>query len=421
MRDSQKKLRLPGSATTSGRILYVALLGLLAYLCGMLAAGAGAADRAVYLRNWSILAAAGLALLPPNLLLPDSNVRFFQFLNLAPGKLADVQFRRWLPLVFLFVIPAAVLAYFAPGSLTAGLGDKSLYFLEALLITAGTALYSFAVYQRIGKRSQQWQEGERGEWYRSWERTTGQSYGVPHGLVPVFWVTSHVFVVGMVFALAGVYAESRLGVRFVWLPGLALVLLGSLRAGLVTRRFDVHFYRTNALYTEVFRTGGVRATDRSPIPYRAVYWTPERWKPHVWAGLRQLDRRLPLGRFVAIGHVILWLLFYREALAGLIAAYLLLFSLAKNTTVYLTAQEAMAPPPFQHLFQPPQEWVFIRFFVNLRWTLPYFLSLSLVAILTDRFNFVNVVSWTLLDVALAFVTAWMATLGAESPYRKRYA
>lgn len=423
MTASRIKLNPPGGPSKGGRLVYGALFILLAYVCATVAAGASLSERIFYLRNWSVIALAVFAMSPPNVLLPDPRVGLFHHLNPPPALLQRYVLRRWIPILVLLIVPAAVLAYFDPGNFGGALGIKSVHLLWNVLLMLAGGLYAFAQYMTIGKRSQAWQEGTRGKWYRWLAKETPVSFiGVPQGLIPVFFATSHILIVGMVFLGASLWLIGEIGPAIAWAPGFVYVIIATLRLLVQAETFDAHFYRTDALYEEIFRSaGGVRVSDREPIPYRAVYWTPERWKPHVWAFLRQFDRRLPLGRFLLLGHIVLWILFYQDARAGLIAGYLLALAAAKNATVFLTASGAMAPPSFQLLLQPPSAWAVTRFFVNLRWTLPFFLSLLLVVIFTDRFNIINVISWTLLDVALAFVSAWAATLISESPFMKRYA
>ena len=131
-----------------------------------------------------------------------------------------------------------------------------------------------------------------------------------------------------------------------WVPGLLLLAWSAETLRRLLPAYDRAFYATNAFYSEIFRrAGGVRVADREPIPYRAVYWAPRRWKPSVWASLLQLDRKLPLGRFIALGHVALWLLFFRDAAPDTIAVYLVLFIAAKNGASYLLVTRPIRSVP----------------------------------------------------------------------------
>ena len=203
----------------------------------------------------------------------------------------------------------------------------------------------------------------------------------------------------------------------------ARLLLGYATATLARRvaTYDHDFYCTNALYTELLTAGGPRTTQREPVSSEAVYWAPRRYRPHVWASLVQLDRRLPLGRLFALGVIGLWVLFARDATAGVIAGYLLLGLGAKNAAVGVLTAEPLAPRAFDLAQQSPAGWTATRFFVNLRWTLPLALALAVVALFDASFALADVALWVGVDVGLALFTAWLFTYAAEVRYRRRFA
>ena len=414
--------RLSSREGLRGRVAYALLFGFLGYASGLLASGADVAERAVLVRFGSLFAAAAFAIATPHLLLPDPLLRRMHLANPPPGALLRHSLRQFLPLLLLLVLPCLVLAFYHPGGFFADVGAKALWALTGGLTVLGIGLFSFERYMTMGATSQAWQEGKKGEWYRAMTRrsTTG-GLGIPDGLVPAVSATGYLFIVGMLVVVAGAVLGSVA-------PGLALVPGALLAVGMGFRlgrgrpSYDRHYYHTNAFYGDLFQSaGGVRVASREPITYEAVYWVPPRWKPHAWAGLRQLDRRLPLGRFVLLGHLFLWLLFLQDAAAGTIAAYLLLFIAAQNAAVYVLAMPALAPLPFGLLHQSPLDWVATRFFVNLRWALPMALSLSLVALFDADVHLGTVLGWTGLDLAFALVIAWLVTYAHEFRYRRRYA
>jgi hypothetical protein len=402
--------------------MYVALLGLLSYVCFILAGNALPEARVLYLRFWTLFAIGTFAAAPPHLLLPDPKRIWFPFLNPSPLRLFFREVRRWLPIVLLLILPSLVLAYYMPGreELTPVLSNE--HQLAALFTMLGTAFFSFWRYMRIGRVSQEWQEGKRGRLYSSVSNNSTITLGLPHGLVPVLTQTSFVFLTGTATVLLAAYMTQTEAAPFAWLPG--FVLLTGALLGLVAQSqgFDAAFYRTNALYAEVFRsTGGIAVAEREPIPYAGVYWVPSKWKGYAWAGLCQLDRRLPLGRYIFLGHLLLWLLFMQGANATIIAAYLLTFSTLKNIVIAMHGTRPMAPGALQVTLQPPVGWTMTRFFMNLRWTLPLLLSLVVVAAVSERFTFVNAFAWALVDLLLSFLTAWTTTSLSESRYRRQYA
>lgn len=404
------------------RIAYLLLLALLCYVALLLAGDVTLPARAALMRVWALLATAVFAVAVPHVLLPAADAPLLQLLNRPPQALLRHQLRPWVPVVLLFALPCVLLAFYDPGRWAEAPGRKALILLEGLTVVLGMGLYSFYRYMTIGQVSQAWQEGRRGGWYRRLKENTTTPLVLPDGLVPALLATSRLFIAGVLVIAAEAYTGRLVAVALGWVPGLVLLAWAGGRLLQAGRAYDRHFYSTNAFYTEIFRSaGGVRASEQEPIPYRAVYWVPRRWRPHAWAGLRQLDRKLPLGRLVALGHCALWILFYQDAAAEVVAAYLLLLITAQNAVVYLLAAEAFAPLPFQVLLQSPAGWTLTRFFINLRWAFPLLLSLGVVALFEASFALREVLLWTALDVLAAWLTAFAATFRAEMRYHRRFA
>jgi hypothetical protein len=63
----------------------------------------------------------------------------------------------------------------------------------------------------------------------------------------------------------------------------------------------------------------------------------------------------------------------------------------------------------------------VRFFVNLRWALPFALSLGLVAWLDPTFGVTDAVFWLGVDVALALGASALVTALHELTVRRRFA
>ena len=187
------------------------------------------------------------------------------------------------------------------------------------------------------------------------------------------------------------------------------------------RTFDRAYYSTNAFYGEVLGGGPGGVAVREPVALETLYWVPTRWRPATWASLRQLDRMLPLGRFVLIGHVLFWALAFQNVSGPLIHSYLLLMVLAQNGACLLLSQRVAAPPAFQITMQAPLDWAITRFFVNLRWALPLALSLSLVALFDADLLWADVLLWTGLDLLVAGLLAAGVTYRTEGVVRRRYA
>jgi hypothetical protein len=245
----------------------------------------------------------------------------------------------------------------------------------------------------------------------------GQGLSLPRGLVPALFATTRCFTVA-VGAVLLTTAAAQLGQGLLaWTPG--LLLLGWAGTRLWRRRavYDRHFYHTTAFYAEVLGGGTVAATDRAPVPYDALYWVPSRWRPAAWAGVRQLDRRLPLGRLVAVAHLGLWLFCIRGVAPAVITTYLLIVMTGQVAACALLGTDAAAPRPFQRAMQSVGDWVGTRTFVNLRWFGPHVGSLGLVALFGDTYGLPWVGTWAAVHLALSVGAAATVTLAAEGTAR----
>lgn len=375
--------------------------------------------RATGLRLWVIVGAGFFAMAPPNVLLPDPNVPVLQLLNWTPSRLLRYQIRRLGPLVGLVAVPAVLIAYADPGHIFDHLRPKTALLGQSLLLLVGAAGDSFVYFATLGPRSQAWQEGTAGQWYGRAVEEQGQGVSLPRGLVPALFATTRCFTVALgaiILTAAGAQAGSPLAA---WGPGLLLLGWAAVRLWSHRTRYDRHFYHTTAFYDEVMGGGSLHSTGRDPIPYDALYWVPSRWRPGVWAGLRQLDRRLPLGRLVALAHAGLWLLCIRGLGPPLIAGYLLIVFIAQTATCGLLTTSTAAPRFFQYSQQSIGSWVVTRTFVNLRWLAAHGGSLALVVIFSDTYGALWALKWIGVHAVLSVGAAIVATVAHEGWSRAR--
>lgn len=410
------------SSRRSSLSIYVPLLLVLVYVCAVSVAGTDMESRIRALRYWSLLGMGVFAVSAPHVLLPDRQLRLMQRLNRSPQNLLRHQLRQWQPVVGLFILPTLVLAFWDPGNLAGNLPEKAANAIAIILLLLGTAAYSFMRYVRIGPLSQQWQEGTKGDWYRTVKENSPGGFAVPEGMVPAMLATQRVFAVGLLALVAAAWLGQSVDTLLALAPGgllLAGVTWSLMRSA---HRHDQAYYATNAFYGEVFRgAGGVRISSREAVPFRSVYWSPKRYKPHLWAALRQFDRKLPLGRLMVMAHGLLWFLFYIDASSYTVTAYLLLLITSKNAASFVITQPGFAPLPFHLARQSNRGWVITRFLVNLRWTLPLLMSLFIVALFDPSLSFANAFGWTALDIMVGLATAFLFTYRTEYRYRQRLA
>ena len=386
----------------------------------VLALDASLETRRTVLRLWMLGAAGTLSVVTPTLLYPDPQAPVAQLLNAAPTHLLQHHLRRLLPVVSLAALPAVLLAFADAQTPMAAWLSKADALGRGLLLLAGTTLDTFVYYSTLGPRSQAWQDGQAGTWYAKRVEDRGQGVSVPRGLVPVLFATARCFVVAIAALVAMAYGVQAAGALGGWLPLLVLAGWAGRRLWMARTAYDHHYYHTSAFYSEVLG-GTTETTDRTPIPYDAVYWTPSRWRPSVWASLRQLDRRFPLGRLVALGHLAFWLLCLQDATLTTRTAVLLLLIAAPNAGLLLLVQPPAAPPPFQRTLQSISDWIITRTFVNLRWVPPLIASLGLVATFDADYGVAWMLTWTGIAIGFALLSAAIATWATEGRAQRQTA
>ncbi len=401
------------------RLAVVLLLALASYVAMRVAGPADWALRIKLMRYASLLGGAVLCVATPHALAPDPRVPLVQVLNRAPTALLRYHLRAWAPLAALVLLPLTLAAYFDVATPGAHLGAKTLHLAQALLVTGGAGLYVLSTFAVLGPTAQAWQEGRAGGWYRTMRDETGAGFAVPTGLVPALWTTTRGFVVIVLAVASGGYLGQRAPAAM-WVPGAAVAGWALLRLARLRLAYDRHFYHTNALYREVLGGARLQAEAYEPVAYDALYWVPRPWRATVWAGLRQLERRLPLGRYVALGHALVWVLLWQGAPAAAVTGVLALLVAGQNAAVYALATPDAAPPAFQLTLRPVRHWIAARFFVNVRWTLPLALSLGAVALVGSAFTWGDVLLWAALNVAVALAVAAGVTLATEGAYRRRF-
>lgn len=405
------------AASWSQRVAYGLLL---AVLCGGAVILGGEADptsRAAGLRLWVVAGAGLFAMAPPNVLLPDRNAPMLQLLNWAPARLLRYQLGRLGPLVLLVALPAGLLAFVDLAEPGRALGVKAAALGQALLLIAGTALDSFVHFATIGPRSQAWQERKAGQWYGRAVEEQGQGVSLPRGLVPALFATTRCFIVALtvvILSAAGAQAGSP---PATWGPGVLLLGWAVVRLWRERATYDRHFYHTTAFYDEVMG-GGMLQKGRDPIPYDALYWVPGRWRPATWAGLRQLDRRLPLGRLTALAHAGLWLLCLQGVSAAVTGGYLAVLFVAQTAACGLLTTRTTAPLAFQHTVQSTADWIGTRTFVNLRWLAAHAGSLGLIVLFDDGYGGAWLLTWIVVHIGCSVVAAAVATLVHEGRHQQ---
>ena len=368
----------------------------------------------------TLFACAVYATALPNALIPDRLLNTHQLLNLHPDELQTKQQKRWLIWMLTVSLPVGTIAFADIQSPLDDLTYKTTLAISYLLIVSGMGFYAFHVYFLIGPVSQQWQEGTAGGW---WDRIKSINpaieTGTPRGLLPALTATTRVFGLGVLVVVASMYFGRLAGPYHTAWPGVLILALGLRRMYQDRSVFDRYYYHTNAFFSEILRSGSFSSTVKETTAYDALYWVPIRWRAHVWASFVQLERAIPLGRFVVLAILILWILSWRNVTPAVFSACLMLFVVAKNLSILGFTRHDLAPPQMNQFMQSSFNWGITRGFVNLKWTLPLIVGLLPVGWLDTDFSFAALWKWALIDSLCAFIFAMGVTYGTA--YRTRNA
>ncbi len=361
-----------------------------------------------------------MAFILPHVLFPDSNFAAIQLLNFSPGQIISYQIRNQRFLLITILISYLIIAFFDPGGWDHEIIQKTTILFDGILFLAGIFSLSYYLYARVGIESQAWQEGLKGAKVRDFQKETG-SVQVSPGSLPTFQTTIIITLAGMLSVVFGAYVSELIHFRIEWLPGIFLIIIGFSLIRKNASVFDRFFYQTHAFYSDFLSDSSGSETANRTATYQSIYWVPERWKPSAWAGIVQIDRYFPMGRIVFLGHFILWLLFYFGSAPFIRNSYLFLFVLLQNTSIYLLLNKRIGPVSWNYRIQKPTDWVLTRFFIQIRWLLPFILSLTLLVTFTDSFNFMDLMAWSIGFIFTDLFGSIIFTFSHEPQFLSQYA
>lgn len=414
--------QISGKSDAITRTAFFLLLVMAGFAAWQLADGATLEQRVVYIRYTCFVFAGVLAFLIPHLLYPENRLSWIQQLNPPKSYLFAAQMLKLLGLPLVFTLMILILGFYDPAAPLDHIEQKSAFVVQGVLFLFGLTLYGAFRFFIIGRRSQQWQEGIRGAGLMDGMKQVGQAPATPPGMFPSFGATVAISGGGMMLVVAQAWLTAYEPAFLAWLPYILLVLWAAHKIYSERGVMDQHFYQTQAFYSELFINPGAHgAEQREPVSFDAVYWVPKVWRAPVWAGVLQLDRRLPFGRIMVLMVLFLWFLFYTGMNPEIIIAWLLVMITGKNALIYLLTAENIGPLPFQLTLHSPAQWMRARFFINLRWTLPLFLGLFFPVWISTQYDWSFLLTWMLVDLFAAALSAWLVTGLHEMKFKKQYA
>lgn len=368
------------------------------------------------------LFACVIAFITPWTLFPQQSIWIAQALNPGTTAIQKVMFKRfgtvWVGTMILISVISLQPAF------TSSNIRLVFAWLDAVIIVHAILLLAMVKFVPMGVISQQWQEGSRGRALMDYiKETSSGGIGVPAGSMPTYGATLQVAVIGMMTVIAGAWIQNSLGWATSAAPALVLLFYALWRWRILFSTLDVHFYHSHGFYHELFRNPGGRSdAGREPIPFNSLYWVPGPIKPPLWLILRQMDRKLPLGRLIIVGFVLYWILIYSGVLTPqLVVIIPLLLMLVKNLSVVKMESVPYLSPMYRSLLGSEFKWFWIRSFGALRWSAPLHLFTGITVWFVGSLSAGDWQLWIYSDILMIFTIGISVSVWKWVSQRKQYA
>lgn len=331
--------------------------------------------RIITLRYFLFTIAGFIAFVTPYLLFPDTKTTMIQLGNLKGKALVSYLLKKlnryhW-PFLLLFVVMLF-------GDLDQPADNiilKGVYFLFSILFFAGLNMMALTRYIQSGIDSQFWQESEKGREIRRM-MANNFKYPIDPGSIPSLLNTLLITSLGMIaIVLAALFAEV-MGFASVIIIGLIVFLIGAIMLIQLIKNPERSFYSTNAFYREFFGSDleGETVVERRKVDQ--LWWVPKKLRADVWQFLQQIDRKIPAGRIVAVGHLFLWFIAYQRVSGEFLTVLWILFGVAHQLFILLTLQQSMAPGWLLRWMGSGLKWFLGRVWMQFRWIIPLLLSMN---------------------------------------------
>jgi hypothetical protein len=338
--------------------------------------GTVAIDERIITLRYFLFGLTGLAAFStPYLLFPDKNATIIQLGNLTKQLLNLYLLKK----LFAFTWPVfLLLTVMALGDLNRPFDDltqKLFYLLSSLFLFSGISLYSMVRYVKCGPDSQFWQESEKGRKLRQ-QMADFFKYPIDPGSIPSLINTILVLLFGSAAIIAGTLLSDWFNPAAETAMMFLILLYG---IGKIHRHSDEavrNYYSTNAFFREFFGANLKGEETASRREVEQLWWVPARWRMHVWQFLVQSDRKIPAGRVVAAGHLLVLFIAYQRPDPEFLTIIWLIFALLHHLLMLLTFQPEFAPAWLMRWIDSASAWFFSRFWMQLRWVIPLLLGMN---------------------------------------------
>jgi hypothetical protein len=271
-----------------------------------------------------------------------------------------------------------------------------------------TGIYFFAAYRYIiiGKDSQEWQEGERGRQISA-QLADVAKYPIDPGSIPSLINSILISLLGMFGVVTGAIFFGFAGQPGELLIALLLFVYGLNRFYSLVEIGDRCYYQTNAFFSEFFGLASGPGSGREPLKVDQLWWIPARWKPNSWGLMLQMDRKLPAGRYIAVGHLFIWVIAYQDAGKFVMLSSWAVFAILHHGLLFLTATGSIAPKWWLRTLDKPIHWIASRIWIQVRWLLPMMLSMTVMKWFFELFTWQDL-GW--IAILYMFSGAMIATI-----------
>ena len=332
-------------------------------------------ERVITLRYLMLGAAGFISFVTPYLLFPDSKSKLVQLGNISGMKLISYLFNRtfsYYLYFYLFIVATLFADSLSPGS---DLIVKTSYSVYALLFITGLHCLALYLYLKVGPQSQFWQESEKGRELR-FKLANYFKYPMDPGAIPSLVNTVVLALFGMLFIILGTVVGNSFGFAAEVALSIVVFLLGGVVYVAGNRIPERKYYHTNSFFSEFFGSTEGEDTITARREVGQLWWVPSPIRANVWQYLQQIDRKIPAGRAVAAGHVLVWLVAYQKPDINFMVGVWTLFAVTHHLFIMLVMQRNFSPHWMLRWLSPIKSWVFSWFWMQVRWLLPLVISMN---------------------------------------------
>lgn len=406
------------SIIPSSRKYFIAIIALMAIFLGLLWVGESSLDdRMITTRYLLLILAAMTAFSTPYLLFPDRNCTLLQLGNVSSKELMIYLMKKIMKLIWPVYLLIAVMMIGDIHSFDRFLIPKIVYLFVVYLILSALILVSITRYVKSGLDSQFWKESERGRDIRK-KMADYFKYPIDSGSIPslinTVWVTTLGFAMIVISAMLG-QSMSGIGV-FIFSAlffALSVVYTYSNSDSILK-----NYYASNAFFLEFFGSNlkGEDLTTKHEVVH--LWWVPVKLKVHVWQFLVQIDRKLPAGRVVFTGHLLIWFIAYQRPEPEFITVVWIIFAVLHHLFTVLTFQIEMSPGWLHRWLASGWVWFGSRFWMQLRWVVPLAMSMNAQFFVFGTPNFeIQLQVLSLYIIFAMFISAYgISALNKEGSY-----